>query len=157
MGEADDMGGECPVVNAIEARFSTGFLGRIGGVRFSSVDARFNGFLEVDPAKLLRRLAVLSLFSGSESCRMCRSNSTGGGGNGSSLIKLISMASVTGGGGSSGLGMRRDGFFGGRSGTQSSSEIIGPTTMGPSRSSDKLCFCIFWSRMAEYSDADDVL
>lgn len=112
----------------------------------------------VDPAKLLRRLGGRGLVSGSESCRTWRRTSGGGGGRGSSSGNGSPIAWVDGGGGGrSGLGMRRDGFFGGRSGTQSSSDIMGPMTMASSRSLDKDWFCRFWSRNAEYSAADDVL
>lgn len=87
----------------------------------------------VEPAKLLRRLG---LPSGSESWRMWRKSSGGGGGNGSSWLGIRTSSGpatvIGGGGGRSGLGIRRSGFLGGRSGTQSSSEISGPMTIGPS-------------------------
>lgn len=71
---------------------------------------------------------------------MCRITSTGGGGNGSSQLSVFTSTSGgcsgDGGGGKSGLGIRSCGFFGGRSGTQSSSDIIGPITIGPSKSFD---------------------
>ena len=81
------------------------------------------------------------------------SHSGGGGGRGSSLLKTSSSRTVGGdGGGRSGLGtrwlnksgkaFRRCGFLGGMagglSGTQSSTEIDGPTMMGPSKSVDRL-------------------
>lgn len=111
-------------------------IGGADGSRFSSVDVRNNGFFDVEPAKLFRRLGVADLLSGSDNCRMCRINSggSGGGGSGSLAIGLSSSTAVGGGGGSSGLGTRSAGFFGGLSGTQSSSEIIGPIIIGPSRS-----------------------
>lgn len=62
----DDLVGDRPVgATAIDARLSIGFLGRIGGIRFSS-DARFSDLRVLEPAKLLRRLAVLNLLSGSD-------------------------------------------------------------------------------------------
>lgn len=138
-----------------------GFFGMAGGGgdRFSTVDARNSGFLLDDPAKLFRRLATGNLLSGSDSCRMWRNSSGGGGGSGSSwtAITASSAALAGGGGGKSGLGIRSMGFFGGRSGTQSSSEMIGPITMGPSKSFDSACFSRLWSRTAAYSEADEVL
>lgn len=100
-----------------------------------------NGFRVVDePAKLLRRLAVFNLLSSSDDWRICRKISGGGGGNGSSRISGLFASGGGGGGksGKSGLGTRSIGrhFFGGLSGTHSSSEIIGPITTGPSKSLD---------------------
>lgn len=83
-------------------------------------------------------------MSGSESCRTCRSTSGGGGGSGSSSGRGSPMAWIDGGGGGkSGLGMRRAGFLGGRSGTQSSREIMGPMTIASRRSLESECFCRF--------------
>lgn len=63
-----------------------------------------------------------------------------------------------GGGGSSGLGIRSIGFFGGRSGTQSSRAMVGPMIIGPKRSLDSVWRCwIILSRMEEYSEAEEVL
>lgn len=66
-----------------------------------------------DPAKLFRRLAVFSLFSGEVDWRNCRSISGGGEGNGSSRCSLL-FVNGEGGGGKSGLGTRSNGFLGGR-------------------------------------------
>lgn len=53
------------------------------------------------------------------------------------------MASGDGGGGkNSGLGTRSNGFFGGRSGIHSSSDMIGPITTGPSKSFESDCLSI---------------
>lgn len=142
---------------------SIGLRGNIGGVMLSKLFALMNGFRVDEPAKLFRRLAVVSFASGSDSWRMCRITSAGGGGgNGSSWFTVVTSFSCwcngDGGGGKSGLGIRSRGFFGGRSGTQSSSEIMGPITIGPSRSFDRPpCFWRFSSRYAQYSAADDVL
>jgi hypothetical protein len=70
----------------------------------------------------------------------------------------MSKTRAGGGGGNSGLGMRSVGFFGGRSGTQSSTEIIGPIIIGPNKSLER-CWrvCSILSRMEEYSAADEVL
>lgn len=95
---------------------------------------------------------------------MCRIiiSAGGGGGNGSSgfvvVISFSCCCNGNGGGGKSGLGIRSSGFFGGRSGTQSSNEIMGPITIGPSKSFDRpSIFCRFSSRYAEYSVSEDVL
>lgn len=104
------------------------------------------------PAKLLRRLAGFSLVS----CSGFNS-SGGGGGKGSSWLSGETF-STFGGGGKSGEGIRSEGFFGGRSGTQSSIDIIWPIIIAPSRSFDRCWFC--WSilsRIEVYSDADEVL
>lgn len=54
--------------------------------------------------------------------------------------------------------MRSIGFLGGRSGTQSSSAIMGPMIIGPRRSLDSCCrCCTILSRKEEYSDAEEVL
>lgn len=162
----------CAVTNSFCAGFDrgilrmsagVGFLGNIGGC--SKLVVRMNGARDtVEPAKLFRRLAELNFVSGSLICRMCdRISSTGGGGNESLWFNEFASFScwcmVGGGGGKSGLGTRNDGFLGGRSGFQSSIEIIGPITTGPMRSLDSAlpCFCRCWSRYMEYSEADDVL
>lgn len=81
--------------------------------------------------------------------------SGGGGGNGSSWLIVVVSISWLGNGGKSGLGIRNIGFFGGRSGIHSSTEMIEPIITGPSRSFEMRCFS--WCRYAAYSAADDVL
>lgn len=137
---------------------SIGLRGNIGGVILSKLFALMNATRVDEPEKLFRRLILVKFTSGSDSWRMCRIISAGGGGgNGSSgFVVFISFSCCckgNGGGGKSGLGIRSKWFFGGRSGTQSSNEIMGPITIGPSKSFDKpSLFCRF-----SYSVADDVL
>lgn len=147
----------------LKSSIEFGFRGNSGGDRFSNFGTRIKGFrVDEDPAKLLRRLGVLNLASDcSDFWRICRNISGGGGGNGSSWLSwLVVTASGDGGGGKSGLGTRQSDllrFFGGRSGIQSSSDMIGPITTGPSKSFESDCLSMLWSRYAVYSAADDVL
>lgn len=115
---------------------------------------------ELWPAKLLRLLAGFILISSDSA----RSSSGGGGGSGSSSEGRA--FSSLGGGGRSGEGIlvlllaaaAAVVNFGGLSGTHSSSEMILPIIIAPRKSDDKCWRCSgIWSRIDEYSDADDVL
>lgn len=116
-----DAGREC-----IRSMFD-GFLGIDGG----GGRALKKAFRDGDPAKLFRLFGERGLFIGGG----CRKISGGGGGKGSSWFdKLLSTSTVgiagAGGGGRSGLGIRKFGFFGGRSGTHSSVRNTGGSPIG---------------------------
>lgn len=129
-----------------------GRIGMAGGDNGMLLDFAFVWTFELWPAKLLRRLAGFVFTSGS-----CFNSSGGGGGKGSSWSRT-GILSTFGGGGKSGDGIRIEELLGGRSGTQSSSEIIWPMIIAPSKSFDKCWFCCnSLSRIDEYSDADEVL
>lgn len=111
-----------------------GRIGMAGGDNGMLLVFIFGGELPW-PAKLLRRL-ILS----SDSCLR-----TSGGGKGRASSGMIACCSTGGGGGKSGEGTRSGKLllellslgFGGRSGTQSSIEMILPRIIGASKSFDK--------------------
>lgn len=128
-----------------------GRIGTAGGDTAMPLAFTFACTFELWPAKLLRRLAVFSLTSGSGF-----NKSGGGGGSGSSWFNGEAL-SMLGGGGKSGDGIRKEPFFGGRSGTQSSSEMILPMIIAPCKSFDICCFCCILSRIDENPDTEEAL
>lgn len=133
-----------------------GRIGMAGGDNGMLLTFTFVWTFVLWPAKLFRRLAGFR-FRFNFNSGSCFNSSGGGGGSGSSWLNAGTL-STFGGGGNSGDGIRIDVFFGGRSGTQSSSDIIWPMIIAPSKSFDKCWFCCnILSRADAYSDADEVL